>query len=51
MREAHWQGVDLYFDRVTSLLSVVKTSVYLAETIVSDLFIVRTSASSSRALY
>ena len=31
MREAHWQGVDLYFDRVTSLLSVVKTSVYLAE--------------------
>ena len=44
-------GADLYFDRVTSSLSIVKTSVYLAETIVSDLFIVCTQASSSRALY
>ncbi|KAI0249425.1 hypothetical protein BJV78DRAFT_693838 [Lactifluus subvellereus] len=30
---------DLYFTNVTAKLSVMKTSVYLAETIVSDLFI------------
>ena len=44
-------AADLYFDRVTSALSVVKTSVYLAETVVSDLFIVRISASSYLASY
>jgi hypothetical protein len=35
------QGADSYFLRVTSTTSIIKTSVYLAETIVSDLFIVR----------
>ena len=34
------QGADLYFIRVTAPLSVVKTSIYLAETVVSDMFIV-----------
>jgi hypothetical protein len=33
------QGADSYFLRVTSTTSIIKTSVYLAETIVSDLFI------------
>ncbi|KAH9990778.1 hypothetical protein BJV77DRAFT_1011183 [Russula vinacea] len=33
------QGADLYFIRVTAPLSVVKTSIYLAETVVSDMFI------------
>lgn len=32
---------DAYFAHVTSTSSLLKTSVYLAETIVSDLFIVR----------
>jgi hypothetical protein len=41
-------AADLYFDRVTSALSVVKTSIYLAETVVSDLFIVRISVFSYR---
>jgi hypothetical protein len=35
------EGADLYYIRVTSTMSLIKTSVYLAETIVSDLFIVR----------
>jgi hypothetical protein len=35
------QGADQYYVRVTSTTSIVKTSVYLVETIVSDLFIVR----------
>ena len=42
------QGADLYFIRVTAPLSVVKTSIYLAETVVSDLFIVRASKSFVR---
>ncbi|KAF8472284.1 hypothetical protein DFH94DRAFT_767863 [Russula ochroleuca] len=33
------QGADLYYVRVTAPLSVVKTAIYLAETVVSDLFI------------
>ncbi|KAI9454180.1 hypothetical protein F5148DRAFT_985216 [Russula earlei] len=33
------RAADLYYVNVTSMLSVMKTSVYLAETIVSDLFI------------
>jgi hypothetical protein len=37
------QGADLYYEQVTSPTSIIKTSVYLAETIVSDLFIVRPS--------
>lgn len=41
------QGADLYYVRVTSTLSVMKTAVYLGETVVSDLFIVRTSKSFS----
>lgn len=36
-------GADLYYFNVTSMLSVMKTSVYLAETLASDLFIVRLS--------
>lgn len=32
---------DAYYAHVTSTSSLIKTSVYLAETIVSDLFIVR----------
>jgi hypothetical protein len=35
------QGADQYYVRVTSTTSLVKTSVYLVETVVSDLFIVR----------
>lgn len=34
-------GADLYYFNVTSMLSVMKTSVYLVETLASDLFIVR----------
>ncbi len=34
-------GADLFYLRVTSVTSLMKTSVYLAETVVSDLFIVR----------
>jgi hypothetical protein len=41
------QGADLYYVRVTAPLSVVKTAIYLAETVVSDLFIVRLSNSLS----
>ncbi|KAI0280918.1 hypothetical protein BGY98DRAFT_914040 [Russula aff. rugulosa BPL654] len=33
------QGADLFYINVTSMTSLMKTSVYLAETIVSDLFI------------
>ncbi|KAH9963626.1 hypothetical protein BC827DRAFT_1128719 [Russula dissimulans] len=33
------QGADRYFVQVTAMLSVMKTSIYLAETVVSDLFI------------
>ncbi|KAI0271304.1 hypothetical protein BC834DRAFT_435837 [Gloeopeniophorella convolvens] len=32
-------GADIYFANVTQTLSVMKTAVYLAETVVSDLFI------------
>lgn len=32
-------GADLYYANVTSMLSVMKTSVYLVETLASDLFI------------
>jgi hypothetical protein len=32
-------GADLYYFNVTSMLSVMKTSVYLVETLASDLFI------------
>ncbi|KAI0040855.1 hypothetical protein FA95DRAFT_809781 [Auriscalpium vulgare] len=32
-------GADLYYAQVTSTLSVLKTAVYLVETVVSDLFI------------
>ena len=35
-------GADLYYLRVTSMTSIMKTSIYLGETVVSDLFIVRT---------
>ena len=35
------EGADLYYFRVTSMASLMKTSVYLAETVISDLFIVR----------
>ena len=35
------QGAELFYIRVTSMTSIMKTSVYLVETIVSDLFIVR----------
>jgi hypothetical protein len=38
-------SADLYYDNVTSMLSIMKTSVFLAETVVSDLFIVRLSIS------
>ena len=34
-------SADLYYDNVTSMLSIMKTSVFLVETVVSDLFIVR----------
>ena len=34
-------GADLYYFNVTSMLSIMKTSVYLVETLASDLFIVR----------
>jgi hypothetical protein len=37
------QGADLYYFNVTSMLSIMKTSVYLVETLASDLFIVRPS--------
>jgi len=33
------QAADVYFLNVTAMLSVMKTAVYLAETVVSDLFI------------
>jgi hypothetical protein len=33
------QGADLYYFNVTSMLSVMKTSLYLVETLASDLFI------------
>ncbi|KAF8502711.1 hypothetical protein F5888DRAFT_1114413 [Russula emetica] len=33
------EGADIYYVRVTSTMSIVKTAVYLVETIVSDLFI------------
>ncbi len=36
-------GADQYYVNVTSMLSIMKTSVYLAETVVSDLFIVSLS--------
>ncbi|KAI0318716.1 hypothetical protein OF83DRAFT_1114617 [Amylostereum chailletii] len=39
-------GGDAYFAEFTSPLSVMKTTVYVAETIVSDLFIVRVSNGS-----
>jgi hypothetical protein len=35
------EGATIYYERVTSMMSVMKTAVYLAGTIVSDLFIVR----------
>jgi hypothetical protein len=35
------QGADLFYIHVASMTSIMKTSVYLVETIVSDLFIVR----------
>ncbi len=34
-------SADIYFANLTSVLSVMKTALYLVETIVSDLFIVR----------
>ena len=37
-------SADLYYDNVTSMLSIMKTSVFLVETVVSDLFIVRLSS-------
>lgn len=45
------QGADLYYFRVTSMMSLLKTSVYLTETIVSDLFIVSICSFSRCALY
>jgi hypothetical protein len=45
------QGADSYYFRVTSTTSIMKTSIYLMETVVSDLFIVRTYPSSPFALY
>lgn len=45
------EGADLYYDRVTSGMSLLKTSIYLTETIVSDLFIVSICPFSRCALY
>jgi len=33
------EGADQYYSRVTAVLSIMKTSIYLAETAVSDMFI------------
>jgi hypothetical protein len=35
------QGADLYYFNVTSMLSIMKTSVYLVETLACNLFVVR----------
>lgn len=44
-------GADLYYVHVTSATSLLKTSIYLTETIVSDLFIVCICPFSRFALY